>query len=66
MELDTNGKAAEWPHVRLHSAPSPSGRLVHCLLTKTLLARPEALMVLEQFVQLKGVADGMHDSVLQH
>ena len=41
-----------------------SGRLVLCVLTKTLLARPEALTILEQFVQLKGVADGMHYSVL--
>jgi hypothetical protein len=65
MELNTSGKAAEWPYVRLHSSFA-SGRLVLCVLIKTLPARPEALTILEQFVQLKGVADGMHDSVLQH
>ena len=53
-------------HVRLHSAPSISGWLVLCVLTKTPPARPEALKILEQFIQLKGVADGVHDSVLQH
>jgi hypothetical protein len=29
-------------------------------------AWPEALKILEQFIQLKGVTDGVHDSVLQH
>jgi hypothetical protein len=33
---------------------------------KTPPARPEALKNLEQFIQLKGVADRVHDSVLQH
>jgi hypothetical protein len=27
---------------------------------------PEALKILEQFIQLKRVADRVHDSVLQH
>jgi hypothetical protein len=48
------------------TVPFASGKLVLCVLIKTLPARPEALTILEQFVQLKGVADWMHDSVLQH
>ena len=28
--------------------------------------RPVALKILKQFIQLKRVADGVHDSVLQH
>jgi len=53
-------------HARLHSAPLINGWLVLCVLAKTPPARPEALNILEQFIQLKGVADGVHDSVLQH
>jgi hypothetical protein len=41
------------------------GRLVLYVHTKP-PAWPEALEILEQFIQLKGVADGVHDSVLQH
>jgi hypothetical protein len=66
LELDADGEAAECSPRSTHSAPSPSGWLVLCLLTKTPPVRPEDLTILEQFVQLKGVADGMHDGVLQH
>jgi hypothetical protein len=36
------------------------------VLLKTPPAPPEALKILEQFIQLKAVADRVHDSVLQH
>ena len=38
----------------------------YALSSRRRLLGSEALKILEQFIQLKGVADGVHDSVLQH
>jgi len=40
MELNTNGKAAEWPHVRLHSAPSPVAGSFYAFSLKRYLLGP--------------------------
>ena len=66
--LNTNGEAAERRTTFDCSVRFQSIAGSFCVLTKKLSARPEALKlkILEQFIQLKDVADGVHDSVLQH